>query len=986
MNQERYTERVEIGRTDGAGIYLARDVQLGRDVELRVWTPVHPHDVDEAEAFMRPAQLRARLEHPGIPAVLDSGTWSEDGRYYTLQLARGTSLATLLDQPRQVWPAPPLRIVAEACRAVAHAHARGLVHNGLSAEQIIVSVGGAVYVEGWDAALAVEDNGNVDSVYSADPRTDVAALGSILIRTLRRRPVKNAAALFALAERATAPDPTMRPRNAAELLDALEGRLALDVPAGPPTPRAPGLRKAVIAIAGAVCLAAFVSAVAVALWWGSNGYVPSIGDVYREVLRNRDPDNGLAQWFEGEIGEEQLTFDPYAAGIQLAAHAIRVRDYDRARAALEGSDTASRHWEWGYLLHSANLDAFTFDPGVGMVFGIAFSPDGRWLAVSGSNRRVQLFRWPEGERVGDFDGHSGQVVQVQFTPDSASLITASDDKSIIVWDVASRRQREIFNGHSSRIWSVAQLPGGTVASSSWDPNISLWDVTTGKEKGVLPAPEGVWAMALTDSGRRLHAASYDGTFITFDVEKRWPISSRQERDNFITNLAVRSDGAEIAAAYFKPVIRLLDADGVPRHEIHGHEDAIWDVDYSPDDGRIISSSRDGTARIWDAQTREPVSVIEGHSGEVNSVALDPEGTWLLTASDDGTIKGWPARAWLAGFTPQRNQQISEVPIDLMAPIEIAADGRWAAAGLKSGDVVVWVPRGARVQHRIVPALAEPVMALALEANEGLVAAGGDEGAIAVWSSRTGAVVEEFALLEAGVTALMFSPDGSTLYAGGHDQQVRYWKLGTAEGGTLGSHHDSITTIAVSADGEVVASGSLDETVRIWRDGRIDSVLRKHQSFITALAFSPTGRYIATGGADHRIYLWQLASEDEPLALGAHNSIVKALSFSPDGARLFSGGHDGTVRVWDLATQRELLVLDDLDGWIQDVVFVPEQQSLLAVNGDGTRMVWRAFPWNRREYPGSMGDAFAERLAQIKWQRHMPRRGDERLSQPFASRQ
>ena len=964
MNQDRYTDRVEIGKVNGVTSYLVRDTQLDRDVELRVWTPTPTDGADADVAFLEQAMLRARLAHPGIPAILDSGDWPGGGHYYTLQLARGTALSTHLKNPPRKWPAPPLRIVAEACRAIAHAHERGVVHNRVSGENIIVAAGGAVYVDGWEDARPVAAVDNNGETHGADPRTDVHALGTLLGIAQQHDKVRDPAPLRALVQRAVAMDPAARPKDARALLAGLEGNLALDVPAGPRKQRKP--RRHFVVAGLTVLLSIVALAAAAALWPQTRDRIPWMGSFVDAYLGERQPDSALARWFGGEQQEDTSALSDYTARILQADHAVGVRSFKRAHAALAQTAPDQRHWEWGYLAQRTNLDSFTFDPEIGMVFALAFSPDGNWLAVGGSNRRIQLYRWPQGEFVGDLDGHGGRVLQVQFTPDSNTLVTASDDNNIIVWDVESRQARQTYSDHSNRIWAVQQLPNNVIASTSWDPNITLWDMRTGENVGRIAAPEGIWTLALAPDHRRLYAGAYDGTFAIYDLENRWPIHVQNDPANFITHLEVRSDGREIAAAYFDPLIRLLDPDGQVLHELHGHQDVIFDVDYSHDNEHLISAGRDGTARIWDLETHDQIAVLEGHDSEVNTVALDPGGDWLLTASDDGTIKGWRARPWLSGWTPHLSIQKSEILVDLRSPVALASNGRWAAAGMASGDILVWVPRGRRVRHRILPAMKERVTALALEPTQGLVAAGGDDGALVLWSSRSAEVVRQFTAQDAGITALTFSPDGRTLYVGGHDQQVRFLDLDTGEPGAMGNHSDSITTIAVSADGEFVASGSLDDTIRIWRNRRIHSVLRAHKSTVSALAFSPTGRYLASGGADHQIYVWDTRTEsEEPLLLGTHNSQVNALTFSPDGRRLFSGGHDGTVRVWDIDSQQELLVLDDLDGWIHDLVFLNDQRALLAINRDGTRAVWRAFPWDMQAYPGNSRDALASRFEAYK---------------------
>ena len=77
--------------------------------------------------------------------------------------------------------------------------------------------------------------------------------------------------------------------------------------------------------------------------------------------------------------------------------------------------------------------------------------------------------------------------------------------------------------------------------------------------------------------------------------------------------------------------------------LSGHEDIVTTAAYSPDGTRIVTASRDKTARIWDSGTGAPLGVLSGHSGIVESAAYSPDGTRIVTASADKTARIWDAR-------------------------------------------------------------------------------------------------------------------------------------------------------------------------------------------------------------------------------------------------------------------------------------------------------------------------------------------------------
>ena len=64
--------------------------------------------------------------------------------------------------------------------------------------------------------------------------------------------------------------------------------------------------------------------------------------------------------------------------------------------------------------------------------------------------------------------------------------------------------------------------------------------------------------------------------------------------------------------------------------------------FSPDGSRIVTASRDKTARIWDAASAKEIAVLRGHEGAVNSAAFSPDGSRIVTASEDKTARIWDA--------------------------------------------------------------------------------------------------------------------------------------------------------------------------------------------------------------------------------------------------------------------------------------------------------------------------------------------------------
>jgi serine/threonine protein kinase len=200
----RYEIEREIGRGGMGVVYRARDTQLDRTVALKVIEAGPP---DEPKTL-------ARLEHPGLVPVYDSGTLPDGRAYYAMRLVEGKRLDEFLRDE----PALPARLRAfeKICEAVAFAHDRGVVHCDLKPQNVMTGAFGEVFVMDWGIAnTRVPGAGTPPYRCPEDartPRSDIYSLGRMLqeFGPLPRP-------LASVAARASAFDPEARYATAQEL-------------------------------------------------------------------------------------------------------------------------------------------------------------------------------------------------------------------------------------------------------------------------------------------------------------------------------------------------------------------------------------------------------------------------------------------------------------------------------------------------------------------------------------------------------------------------------------------------------------------------------------------------------------------------------------------------------------------------------------------------------------------------------------------------
>src|SRR5260370_30329178 len=152
----RYAIARELGVGGMATVYLARDLKHDRDIALKVLRPELAAALG-AERFLEEIRISAKLDHPHILTLIDSG--ATDGFvYYVLPFVRGESLRDKLNREKQLGVEEALAITKQVASALDYAHRQGVVHRDIKPENILIHEGEAVGAD-FGIALAVRQAG-----------------------------------------------------------------------------------------------------------------------------------------------------------------------------------------------------------------------------------------------------------------------------------------------------------------------------------------------------------------------------------------------------------------------------------------------------------------------------------------------------------------------------------------------------------------------------------------------------------------------------------------------------------------------------------------------------------------------------------------------------------------------------------------------------------------------------------------------------------
>jgi TolB-like protein/tRNA A-37 threonylcarbamoyl transferase component Bud32/tetratricopeptide (TPR) repeat protein len=243
----RYTIERELGRGGMATVYLAADLKHARRVAVKVLDPELAGSIGP-ERFLQEIQIAARLTHPNILPLHDSG--EADGLlYYVMPYIEGESLRDRLERERHLGLEETTQIVRGVAAALSHAHERGVIHRDIKPENILLA-GGQAVVADFGIARAIDAAGSdrltatglaigtpaymspeqVSAERALDGRADIYSLGCVAYEMLGGEPpFTGPSAQAVMARQATDPVPrlrTLRPGVPEGVQQAVERALA----------------------------------------------------------------------------------------------------------------------------------------------------------------------------------------------------------------------------------------------------------------------------------------------------------------------------------------------------------------------------------------------------------------------------------------------------------------------------------------------------------------------------------------------------------------------------------------------------------------------------------------------------------------------------------------------------------------------------------------------------------------------------------------
>jgi WD40 repeat protein len=591
-----------------------------------------------------------------------------------------------------------------------------------------------------------------------------------------------------------------------------------------------------------------------------------------------------------------------------------------------------------------------------------FSFDSKTIIIPGIDDTFQLWDFQNGEILRSFKADSYMMFnldEVHLSPGDDKLFFKNIQGEIEIFDIGTGAALKSMNVQNKSFYlpETFSRDGNRFLTFTDDGDAEVWDAQSLEKLQKLDLKFGKtddplsFSMPLTFSydGKRILTTATNGTTVIWDVQSGKSLGSLPQPDNSWVSGPLSPDGMMVVSKYYGERVKIWDIERqiwLPEMKISANY--VNDIQFFPDSKKLLVRA-DSTMKLFDPQTGNLLLTIEELTYGSNPVTFSPDGMKIMSTTSEGSTKIWHAQdgklLYRLDTVPMTDKNNA---LSVSGPIAFSPDGKkiiivpdiWDAANGRLLNHLA-IDQFYLLETPFSPDSKKMVINLADES---------ENIRVKVWNVSDGKILQDLSW-SAGirnsylkVKNIRFSPDRKRMVTiDANDIKLNVWDV---KAGELINSYSSATGRTLyadfSSDGKSIIAWMNDLTIKTMdvQSWKITESKEWPETFLkpffTSVICSYDGKMLASFSNEGDVGIWDIQNRRFLQKLEGQLKYVAWHSFTPDGKRLIgAASQNDTVRIWDVRSGKLLYILDAGEE-------VPDEYSMgigsLLLSPDGRKII------------------------------------------------
>jgi WD40 repeat protein len=579
--------------------------------------------------------------------------------------------------------------------------------------------------------------------------------------------------------------------------------------------------------------------------------------------------------------------------------------------------------------------------------------------------------------------HTKPVLSVSFSQDKKFIASISGDGKARIWKCNGMLYQTFDRPKNIDIKDAAfDSKYKLFATASSDGKVQVWSdqgdnkfkfsYELKKEKTkftkIIFSPDGNYIATVTDQYQiMIWRTKNRSLFKVLDGSNSLSLNNGQdERKYEFRKINFSPDSKSIAAASTDKTILIWKCfDGKILRILKGHQDWVYDVQYSSNGELIVSSGggSDKSLRLWRSNDGALLKTIEKAHNASMYLSVSPNNKLIATAGNDQILKIWNISNILSASESRLNT--SSNPSILLKSIKghtsefngisFSPDSQSIALAGADKTVTLWTLDSALAKTLKVSKF--EVKKVSFSSNSKVIATTGADNTVRLWD-RYGNFLKAFEGQKDWIFGLSFSSNAKMIASASEDGTVNIWRTDNSKL-LYQLKHDgkAIYDVSFSPNDQLIASVGDDDQLKLWQvsTGKLlwHQAVESDIHWARSIDFSPDG-YLLASTTKKGIDIWKIRSnkiDGGPQSLQsnkAHPGTVSKITFSPDGTKIAasskdyldsSSNHDNTLQIWRVWDRQLIKTISDSEHLITDIKFSNDGQIIATASVDKSIKIW-----------------------------------------------